>query len=271
MREVETEKSIRQIVRSSVEAYAQGFEDRHIKEADNPDGTINMKIHNVFISALGEEIQYYTALVRSLDSSLGNMLEGMAINIAKLFFQVEKKVEGPLFSTQTQKIAELLESYKNSDDPLTPDSSHYKEVRKARKGGENRKTHVSDYYLFDEVSQTHYLVELKIGGDLDIKKARSEKEAIFEQYAILSNTLGDKASIKCYFATAYNRFGEDEEWNQQRVLQFFSKDELLIGKDFWNFVCCSERGYKVVIDEYRKSSHLIKKALENIKGVYLNG
>ncbi len=44
-----------------------------------------MKIHNVFIAALGEEIQYYTALVRSLDSSLGSMLEKMvAVNIASL-------------------------------------------------------------------------------------------------------------------------------------------------------------------------------------------
>ena len=86
MRTVETEKSIRQIVRSSVEAYANGFEARHVAEVNNPNGTINMKIHNVFIAALGEEIQYYTALVRSLDSSLGNMLEKVAINIAKLFY-----------------------------------------------------------------------------------------------------------------------------------------------------------------------------------------
>lgn len=112
MRDVSTEKSIRQIVRSSVESYADGFEARHIGEADDPDGTINMKIHNIFIAALGEDIQYYTALVRSLDSSLGNMLEGMAINIAKLFYDVHQSVEGPLSSEQTNIIAELLEGYK---------------------------------------------------------------------------------------------------------------------------------------------------------------
>ena len=114
MRQVETEKSIRQIVRSSVEAYANGFEARHIGEVDNPNGTINMKIHNVFIAALEEETQYYTALVRSLDSSLGNMLEKMAINIAKLFYKVEKSVEGNLYPEQTAKIAEFLEAYKNN-------------------------------------------------------------------------------------------------------------------------------------------------------------
>lgn len=115
MRVVDTEKSIRQIVRSAVEAYASGFEARHIGEVDDPDGTINMKIHNVFIAALGE----------------------------------------------------------------------------------------------------------------------------------------------------------DKEWKQTRVLQFFSKEELLIGKDFWNFVCCSEKGYEIVIDEYKKSAFLIKNALESIKEIYL--
>jgi len=271
MRQVETEKSIRQIVRSSVEAFANGFEARHIGEVDNPYGTINMKIHNIFIAALGEELQYYTALVRSFDSSLGNMLENMAINIAKLFYEVKQSVEGPLYSEQTAVIAELLEAYKNRNNPLTPSVSHYKRLREIdKKKSSHIKTHVSDYYLIDKETNSHYLIELKIGGDLDNKKARSEKEAIFEQYAILSNVLGNSADIKCFFATAYNRFGEGKEWKQTRVLQFFAKEELLIGKDFWNFVCCSQNGYDIVIDEYRKSAKIIKSALNNIKEVYLN-
>ena len=114
------------------------------------------------------------------------------------------------------------------------------------------------------------MIELKIGGDLDNKKARSEKEAILEQYAILANTLGNDADIRCYFATAYNRFGEGKEWKQTRVLQFFSQKELLIGKDFWDFVCCSNKGYDIVLDEYKKNASLIKTALQNIKKVYLH-
>lgn len=273
MSPVETEECIRQIVRSSVEAYADGFETRHVREVDDLDGTINMKIHNVFIAALGKEVQYYTALVRSLDSSLGNMLERMAINIAKLFYEVNKNVEGPLAVEQTSKIAELLEGYnKNRNNPLVPNMSHYKQIRDIGITSDSAtKVHVSDYYLIDKETNEHYLIELKIGGDLDNKKARSEKEAIFEQYSILSNKLGKNASIKCYFATAYNRFGEGKEWKQSRVLQFFSKDELLIGKDFWNFVCCSEKGYDIVIDEYKESAHLVKSELRNIKETYLYG
>ena len=137
-------------------------------------------------------------------------------------------------------------------------------------GNIESKTHISDYYLVDKDTNEHFLIELKIGGDLDNKKARSEKEALFEQYAILSNTLDKDAKIKCFFATAYNRYGEGKPWKQGRVLQFFSKEELLIGKDFWNFICKSDNGYDIVIDEYTKNAPIIKDALEHIKSTYLS-
>ena len=111
---VNKEKAIRAIVSSFVEAYASAFSDRHLSEVDDENGVINMKIHNVFIAALGSEIQYYSALARSLDSSLGNMLEDMAISIAMLNYDVSQHVEGTLYKEQTDYIAELLECYKNT-------------------------------------------------------------------------------------------------------------------------------------------------------------
>ena len=54
------------------------------------------------------------------------------------------------------------------------------------------------------MKKKHYLVELKIGGDLDNKKARSEKEAILEQFSILSNNIKKNEIIEIKFATAYN-------------------------------------------------------------------
>ena len=266
-------EAIKSIVRTAVESYATEFQARHKREVDNPNGVINMKIHNVFIAALGSDIQYYSALVRSLDSSLGNMLEGMAINIAKLFYEVNRSVEGNLYPEQTSKIAELLEGYKNTKNPLVPQISHYEEIRKIKPNPNSKlqsKVHISDYYIIDKETNTHHLIELKIGGDLDNKKARSEKEAIFEQYAILSNSLDKDAKIKVHFATAYNRFGEDKEWKQGRVLQFFSKDELLIGKDFWNFACKSSDGYDLVLETYKENAHLITDALDSIKKTYLD-
>lgn len=104
---------------------------------------------------------------------------------------------------------------------------------------------------------------------MDNKKARSEKEALLEQYCILANNIKDESKIKIFFATAYNRYGEDMPWKQGRVLQFFCDDELKIGKEFWNFVCKSNDGYDIVIDEYRKNAHFIIEALDRIKKAYL--
>lgn len=262
-------QTIQALVKTAVESYAQGFQARHEGEVDNPEGTINMKIHNVFIEALGKEIQYYTALVRSLDSSLGNMLEALAINIAMLSYEVKRNVEGPLRVEQTRFIAELLEKYKRHE--IKPNIKDYQFLRSFTGKAEGKNTrHDSDYYLIDKDTNSHYLIELKIGGDLDNKKARSEKEAILEQFAILSNILPPKADIKIFFATAYNRYGETKPWQQERVKQFFAEEELLIGKDFWNFVCGSDEGYTIVLEAYRDNASLIRSALDSIKKTYLS-
>lgn len=257
------------IVKTAVQAFATGFRGRHEAEVDHPDGVINMKIHNVFIEALGKEIQYYSALARSLDSSLGNMLEAMAISIAELNYEVRRNVEGYITTTQTMRIAEILEKYKRHE--MKPSITDYQCLRDMRGEDASRRVrHDSDYYLIDNNTNNRYLIELKIGGDLDNKKARAEKEAILEQYAILSNSLDDEVNISTYFATAYNRFGEGKPWQQQRVRQFFADDELLIGIDFWNFVCKSDAGYDIVLTAYREHAHLILSALDDLKALYLD-
>lgn len=267
---LDKKEAIGSLVATAVEAYAAGFQARHEGEVDNPDGTLNMKIHNVFIAALGPDIQYYSALVRSLDSSLGNMLEKLAIGIARFSYEVKREVQGPLGPEQTSKIAELLEKYKRRE--LRPPSiDDYQSLR--TKPTDDRlsvKRHDSDYFLIDKETGENFLVELKIGGDLDNKKARSEKEALLEQFAILSNTLPADQKINICFATAYNRYGEDKQWKQERVRQFFADEELLIGRDFWNFVCKTDKGYQIVLDSYKEHAHLITDALNSIKSTYLD-
>lgn len=117
---IDKERAIRGIISGAVKSYANGFSTRHLAEVDDENGVINMKIHNVFIAALGPEIQYYSALARSLDSSLGNMLESMAISIAALNYEVSQHVEGILYKEQTDYIAELLEQYKRDTNRRPP-------------------------------------------------------------------------------------------------------------------------------------------------------
>lgn len=50
---IDKERAIRGIVSSAVKSYANGFSTRHLAEVDDENGVINMKIHNVFIAALG--------------------------------------------------------------------------------------------------------------------------------------------------------------------------------------------------------------------------
>lgn len=266
------ETVIRSIVRMAVNGFAVGFSQRHIAQVDDPDGIINMKIHNIFISTLGDEIQYYSALSRSLDSSLGNMLEKMALEIARINYQVAEEVNGVLYKEQTDRIAELLEAYKNTtgSNHRKPRIADYTGISQLRNSESHHKRHISDYYLYNPRTDSHYLIELKIGGDLDNKKARAEKEALLEQYCLLANKLGSEENIHLIFATAYNRYGEGNPWRQGRVLQFFAQDELLISCDFWNFVCDDPNGYDIVIDEYRKNAHVIVEALYEIKQAYLD-
>lgn len=82
MNGISSERAIRSVVATAVKTYANAFSERHLSGLNDPDGTINMKINNIFIAELGPDIQYFSALSRSLDSSLGNMLETMAIQIA---------------------------------------------------------------------------------------------------------------------------------------------------------------------------------------------
>ena len=70
---------INEHVKSHVEEFSKNFQKHHEKEFSMSSGTINKKRNNIFIAELDKEVVYYTALVRSFDNSLGNMLEKLAI------------------------------------------------------------------------------------------------------------------------------------------------------------------------------------------------
>ena len=93
---------------------------------------------------------------------------------------------------------------------------------------------------------------------------------MLQEYFILKNSLRDRQDekIKLYFGTAYNKYGENSEWKQERVKQFFAEEELLIGKDYWNFVCDDPEGFSIVFEQYKKSAEYIKDTLERIKELY---
>ena len=266
----EKQKAIEIIVDTAMVSFAEGLISRYSSEIDDINGVINMKKNNCFVAELGEEFMFYSAFVRSFDSSLGNVLEKMGNNIAKLSYEVRDNIDSFIIPEQTQRIATILDSY--SDHVSLPKIEHYSSFAPIypRDISSYKRTHATDNYFYSREKNEHYLIELKASGDLDNKKAKAEKSALLDEYFLLKNQLRDdeSASVKIFFGTAYNKFGEGKPWKQERVKQFFAEEELLIGKDYWNFVCDSEDGFSVVFNQYKKSSRFIKKALDEIKRMY---
>lgn len=266
----EKKKAVEILVDASIKSFSEGLVGRHEKELYCDEGVINMKKKNCFIAELGEEFMFYSAFVRSFDSSFGNVLEGLGNNIAKLSYDVRGNISSFILPDQTQRIASILDSY--TDHTSNPSVNHYSsfDVIYPRNTVSYERTHVTDNYFYNPETNEHYLIELKASGDLDNKKAKAEKSALLDEYFLLKNLLKDDstAKIKIYFGTAYNKYGEGNYWKQERVRQFFADEELLIGKDYWNFVCNDKNGFDIVFEQYKKSAYGIKNSLSIIKEMY---
>lgn len=262
-------KAIQQIIDSNIKSFSEGFELRYTSEVNDPEGVINRKKNNCFIAELGKEFMFYSAFVRSFDSSFGRILENIGNSIAKLSYDVRGNIESFLLPQQSQHMDYIILEYEKHVKPKVSDYNSFNclipsDIRSFQK------YHYTDHYFYNEKKKEHYLIELKSGGDLDNKKAKTEKLALLQEYFILKNSLIDKPNekIKIFFGTAYNMYGEGMEWKQERVKQFFADEELLIGKDYWNFVCDDSDGFSIVFEQYKKSASYIKDALERIKLIY---
>lgn len=261
-------RAIIEIIDSSIKSFSDGFEVRHISEINNPNGVINSKKNNIFIAELGEEFMFYSAFVRSFDSSFGNILENIGKSIAKLSYEVRGRIESYLLPQQSQHIDYLITSYNEHIIPKKGDYEDFTWV-KPRDITSYLTSHETDNYFYNPEKKEHYIIELKAGGDLDNKKSKAEKIELLKEYFLLKNKIIDNGEkIKLLFATAYNKFGEGNEWKQSQVKQYFDENELLIGKDYWNFVCNDENGFNIVFEQYKKSSKYIKEAIQNIKILY---
>lgn len=207
---------------------------------------------------LGDDFMIYSALSRSFDS----MLEAVGKNIARLSYSVLDSIDSIFLPEQDQHIKNIISSYDKRDE--YPKISHYDSftVIIPKVIESYREIHKTDNFFFDEYANTYYIIELKAGGDLDNKKAKSEKSEILKEYFMLKNQIAmsdnKEQKIKLFFATAiYNG-------NRSVFAVFYSR----IGWDYWNFVCKSKNGFEIVIDQYKKSAGKIRQTLSQIKRAY---
>lgn len=261
--------AIQNIIDTEIKKFADAYEARFQKEADNPYGVINSKKKNCFIPALGNEFMFYSALVRSFDSSFGKVLEKIGNEIGALSFEVRGNIKSFLLPQQSQHMDYIVTEYERHRTPEITDYNQFTCMIPADTRS-FEKAHVTDHYFYQKDRKEHYLIELKAGGDLDNKKAKTEKLALLQEYFILKNALRDRPDekVKIFLATAYNKYGEGAPWNQERVRQFFANEELLIGRDYWNFICDDPQGFDIVMEQYQKSALYIKETLDKIKAIY---
>ena len=104
-------KQIQSMVDLAITSFAAGFELRHVEDLGNPEGVINKKKNNVFMAELGDEFMFYSALVRSFDSSFGNLLENLGNSIATLSYDVRDKIDSFLLDDQERIIDSIISKY----------------------------------------------------------------------------------------------------------------------------------------------------------------
>ena len=263
-------EAIKIIVDSNIKSFAEGFEARYTSEVNDPNGVINSKKNNVFMAELGKEFMFYSAFVRSFDSSFGKVLENIGNSIAKLSYEVRGRIDSYLLPQQSQHIDYLLAEYDKHVKPTVNDYASFTWVKPSNVES-YMKNHETDNYFYNPEKKEHYIIELKAGGDLDNKKSKAEKTELLQEYFLLKNKIiGTDEEISIFLGTAYNKFGEGNEWKQERVQQYFSEEELLIGYNYWNFVCNDDEGFNIVFDQYKISCQYIKDSLERIKRLYFS-
>ena len=263
-------KAIQEVVDTSIKSFVDGIDLKYTVEVNDPDGVINSKKNNVFMAELGKEFMFYSAFVRSFDSSFGKVLENIGNSIAKLSYEVRGRIDSYLLPQQSQHIDYLLAEYDKHVKPTVNDYASFTWVKPSNVES-YMKNHETDNYFYNPEKKEHYIIELKAGGDLDNKKSKAEKTELLQEYFLLKNKIvGTDEEISIFLGTAYNKFGEGNEWKQERVQQYFSEEELLIGYNYWNFVCNDDEGFNIVFDQYKISCQYIKDSLERIKQLYFS-
>lgn len=241
-------------------------------------------LNNPFNFSFGLEHLIYSSYTRSFSSSLGTNMQGSIVEIAKAHGweiindgENDKniKIEG-YYSDETRKIINEAMDYINntsSKDPITKDKIDDFKIKiidsVLMTRGKKRSLN-SDLVI--KKNNIINVIELKAGGDLDKGKAKSQRNEIFEIYALVASKFKDELrskdlNIDTYFATMYNKDAISkgvEGWKATSVKKNFLKEELLIGKDLWNFICEDEFAYEKIMEIFFSYSSVVEEQIKKM-------
>lgn len=214
-----------------------------------------------FLKWMDKKHKNTLALASTMQIRLGFAMERMAQKIAEINYVVKTKIDGKVLSeAQKQSIINMTTDYKNRK--YNPSIHDYNEWIQSYE--DEFCSHKCDLHLYDKSTGKHTIVEIKASGNMDNKKSRVEKISLLEQRYILGNSYDTLQDIDIRLGVCYNYLGEGTEWHQKRVQQFFADDEILIEKDFWNFIGKSDSAYSIIMDEWGKNFYRINDAIEQI-------
>lgn len=241
--------------------------------------------NNFIMNNLNETFKIYSSLARSFDSTLGNTFQIIAQKIAQymytgkyknLEYDVNYKVfksfcnlhkENIIFQFSPNKYIQKGEIYSNQCDysiiPYQKSKFHYltdisylfsysisTEVICPKKGAD----------LIIKLNDRYYILEIKLGGNLDNKKLESEYNALkkyqeehypYNNVSLCLGTVYAEEEVKIKLSSHFkSNFSEPNHY-------------LLLEEDFWNFICGNhEDGYSVIKEIYLKNINKINTFLE---------
>jgi hypothetical protein len=183
----------------------------------------------------GEDVDFLLAstLSRSYDSSRGNLWEKILFEISTYYNdKTFKKIKGlKLKSNGREWIVDLA---------------------------------------FERNGKT-YLIELKLGGELDNKKALSEAKALFERKnVLLESKIASDVETYLGIITLSNGENNPTEWNMGRVQLGFDRSEVFVERELFDFVSNDTDLFEFIKTEIQpiamREWKLVK---EKIKSTYL--
>lgn len=223
-------------------------------------GTENMPFH---YRLLGRDRMALYSFIQSLNTAFGTSIyEPAAIELAKGRFK-EAKSHVKVFqsiSSQSQVVIQQIMNGLASSYQSPNKSQEVEEIRKVSSLGsmETLRNTLVDIWL-EDFNKTRYLIDLKtvkpnIGG------FQSHKRTLLEWVA--SELAKDpNASVESMIAMPYNPFEPEpyKSWQLRGMLDL--KHELLVGKDFWDFIG-GEGSYELVLDCFEEAGIYLRPVID---------
>lgn len=238
---------------------------------------------NPFLCIDNKEMVKYMALGRSIDSQLGNRIQHIILYCARLKYGIENApniisinsvsnneltlklfyVDIDTDEKELNKDAQLANQYIYANENIDLEKAKTKlKIKKRSNVLKEKEIHISisskislvgkkspvpvDLLFFVD-EHTINTFEIKMGGNLDTKNAKSnaeEVETLQKMFSFIENN-------NSYFATCYGTCSE-------AVSSKLDASQVLNGQDFWNKVLPEEISYEEFIGLFKKAFKKLK-------------